>query len=371
MDGHLTDLGNGKYRCRISFVDSLGKRVQKSKTYNASGKKEAREIMRNFRAECVKNTKPQSLATLQDLYNNFVKYHGRDVQSATMTFYGDMWKYLKDYYTAKLNTIKPNNIRAMLELAPANSRTQKGIYQLLSAMYNYALHSDLLTYNPCVNVKAPQYKAPKKKSLSEEQKDLLNEAVQLYPKKYQVIYYLTLTLGFRREEVCSLKWSDIDFKNKQLCINRTATIIKGEGTVEKEAAKTDNAKEYLPLTDEHIEVLKDYQVYSDFEKKRYGIQTDFLFYQKNGNVIGLGTVTHWFTELCKSLNIEEVTFHTLRHTCATDLLHNGVDIATVAAILRDSVAIVEKTYVHSNETAKREAIENLYKNSNSPQQKGK
>ncbi len=360
MDGTLIDLGNGKYRCRISFKDDFGNRVQRSKTYEASGKKEAREIMRAFHAECKRNPKPQTLTTLQDLYDNFVKYHSRDVQSATMTFYADMWKHIQNYSKAKLADIKPNAIRSMLDVAPANSRTQKGIYQLLSAMYNFALCSELLTYNPCVAVKAPQYKPKKKKALSKVQKDILNEAVALYPKKYQVIYYLTLTLGFRREEVCSLKWADIDFENKQLYINRTATIIRGEGTVEKEEAKTEDAKDYLPLTDEHIKVLKDYQTYSEFEKKRYGIQTDFLFYQRNGKVIGLSTVTHWFSDLCKSLNIEKATFHSLRHTCATDLLQNGTDIATVAAILRDSVATVEETYVHSDEVAKRDAVENLY-----------
>lgn len=58
--------------------------------------------------------------------------------------------------------------------------------------------------------------------------------------------------------------------------------------------------------------------------------------------------------------IEKATFHSLRHTCATDLLQNGTDIATVAAILRDSVATVEETYVHSDEVAKRDAVENLY-----------
>ena len=359
MDGHLTDLGNGKYRCRVSFVDNLGNRVQKSKTFKASGKKEARDIMRDFRAECVKNTEPQTLMTLQDLYNNFVEYHGRDVQSATMSFYNDIWKKLKDHYKTSLDIIKPNTIRAMLEIAPANSRTRKGIYQLLSAMFNYALHSDLIIYNPCVNVKTPQYKAPKKKTLSKEQKNTLKEAIAMHPPKYQVIYYLTLTLGFRREEVCSLKWSDIDFRNKRLCINRTAAVITGQGTVIKDEAKTERAKDYLPLTDRHIKVLKDYRTYSEYEKKTYGIQTDFLFYQKNGNVISLSAVSHWFSQLCAGLGIDGITFHSLRHTCATDLLQNGVDIATVAAILRDSVATVEATYVHSDETAKRKAIENL------------
>ncbi len=359
MDGTLIELGNGKYRCRISFVDENGKRVQRSKTYTAAGKKEARQIMRDFRDECQKNNVPQSLSTLTDLYNSFKEYHCCNVQDGTKQAYKNSWKLLKSYHEKKLSTIKPNVIKAMLSVAPPDSRSQKAVYQLLTAMYGYAVRSELLTYNPTINVKAPKYKAPEKKTLSDEQKQLLNTIIETQPKKYQVIYYLTVTLGFRREEVCALKWSDIDFDNKILRINRTAVALDGQGTVIKEKGKTDKAKSSLPLSDKHIEILKDYKAYTVEELSRLGVDTDFLFYQNNGDIINVSSVSHWFKKIIKGCEIEGITFHSLRHTCATNLLRQGVDIATVAAILRDSIETVAKTYLHTDEKIMRKAIEAL------------
>lgn len=362
MDGTLKELGNGKYRCRISFVDDSGKRIQKSKTYTASGKKEARQTMRQFRDECIKNNVPETLLTLNDLYKSFEKYHCCNVQDTTKQAYRQSWKLLKPYQDKQLSKIKPNIIKEMLNVAEKDSRSQKSVYQLLTAMYGYAIRSELLTYNPTINVKAPKYKAPEKKTLSDEQKQLLSSVIETQPKKYQVIYYLTVTLGFRREEVCALKWSDIDFENKMLNINRTAIALDGQGTVIKEKGKTDKAKSPLPLSDKHIEILKDYRAYTTEEMTKWNISTDYLFYQRNGNVINVHTVSNWFKEFCRNCGIDDVTFHSLRHTCATNLLHQGADIATVAAILRDSIETVAKTYLHTDEKVMRNAIVALTKN---------
>lgn len=359
MEGTLKELGNGKYRCRISFVDENGKRIQKSKTYTASGKKEARQIMRQFKDECQNNNVPQELLTLNDLYKSFEKYHCCNVQDATKQSYKYSWKLLKLYQDKQLIRIKPNIIQEMLGVAEKNSRSQKSVYQLLTAMYGYAIRSELLTYNPTINVKAPKYKAPEKKTLSEEQKRLLNTIIETQPKKYQVIYYLTITLGFRREEVCALKWSDIDFDNKIININRTAIALDGQGTVIKEKGKTEKAKSPLPLSDKHIQVLKDYRAYTINELLKSGIDTDFLFYQNNGDIINVSSVSHWFKKITKACGIDGITFHSLRHTCATDLLQNGVDIATVARILRDNIETVARIYLHTDEKAMRNAIEKL------------
>ncbi len=89
------------------------------------------------------------------------------------------------------------------------------------------------------------------------------------------------------------------------------------------------------------------------------INTEYLFFQNNGNVINVHSVSKWFKYFCNACGVEGVTFHSLRHTCATNLLQNGVDLATVAAILRDSIETVAKTYLHTDENIIREAIEKL------------
>ena len=359
MDGTLIELGNGKYRCRISFTNENGKRIQRSKTYTAAGKKEARQLMRNFKDECQKNNISQTLITLNNLYESFKKYHYPNIQELTRETYDKSWNKLSLYHGRKINTIKPNVIKDMLNVAEKDSRSQKGVYQLLTAMYSYAINSELLTYNPTTNVKSPKYEPPEKKILSDAQKQTLNSLIDTQLKKYQVIYYMTLTLGFRRQEICALKWSDIDFDNKMLYIKRVAVALKGQGTIVKEKGKTDKSISPLPLSDKHIKILKEYKAYTLDETKKKKIDTEYLFFQNNGNVINVHSVSKWFKYFCNVCGVEGVTFHSLRHTCATNLLQNGVDLATVAAILRDSIETVAKTYLHTDENIIREAIEKL------------
>lgn len=360
MDGSLMELGYGKYRCRVSFVDENGKRVQKSKTFTAPGKKDARQIMKNFKDECQKNIVPQVLFTLNDLYKSFEKYHCCNVQDSTKQTYGYSWKLLEPYHSKKLNTIKPNVIRAMLTLASQDSRSQKGIYQLLTAMYGYAVSAELLNYNPTIKVKAPKYKSPEKKILTEKQVEKLDAVIVTQPEKYQLIYYMTLTLGFRRSEICALKWSDIDFENKTLHINRVAVYLDKKGTTLKTPAKTEKSKTPLPLADEHIFRLEKYKTYSAKEKKRLNINTDFLFYRDNGEIINVQTVSNWFKAFFRKNGLDDdLTLHCLRHTAASRMLQAGIDIATVADIIRDTIETVAKTYLHTNEDVKRAAVEKM------------
>ena len=357
MDGTIIDLGKGKYRCRVSFVNEYGKRVQKSKTFTASGMKEARRLTQQFREECMSNVIPAELLTLNDLYNSYERYHMSTLAPTTVQGYKDTWKALNGFKDTKLARIKPNMIREMLNAAPPKSRRRKYIYQLLSGMFNYGLRSELITYNPCAKVKTPEYTAPEKQTLTAEQKKRIEAQLEFEPLKYQVIYKITATLGLRREEVAALKWEDFDLDNKTVKICRAAANVTG-GTIVKDT-KTKRSAASLPLTQALADTLRHYREYSELDKKKYGIDTDFLFYQTDGNVINLNTISHWFKSLCTRLEIEGVTFHSIRHTVATNLLQNGVDIATVAAILRDNVATVAAVYVHSDDDIKRKAIEGL------------
>lgn len=357
MDGTIIDLGKGKYRCRISFVNEYGKRVQKSKTFTASGMKEARRLTQQFREDCMSNVIPAELLTLNDLYNSYERYHMSTLAPTTVQGYKDTWKTLIEFKDTKLARIKPNMISEMLNAAPPKTRRRKYIFQLLSGMFNYGLRAELITYNPCANVKTPEYTAPEKHTLTAEQKERIEAQLEFEPLKYQVIYKITASLGLRRGEVAALKWEDIDLDTGTVKICRAAANVTG-GMIVK-ATKTKRSTASLPLTQHLTNVLKHYKTYSELDKKNYGIDTDFLFYQSDGSVINLNTITHWFKSLCTRLGIEGVTFHSIRHTVATNLLQNGVDIATVAAILRDNVSTVAAVYVHSDEDVKRKAIEGL------------
>ena len=49
----------------------------------------------------------------------------------------------------------------------------------------------------------------------------------------------------------------------------------------------------------------------------------------------------------------------MRHTYATRLLYNGVDVQTVAALLGDTVEIVISTYIHYVDEMRKNASESV------------
>ena len=57
--------------------------------------------------------------------------------------------------------------------------------------------------------------------------------------------------------------------------------------------------------------------------------------------------------------IRQKPFHYLRHTYATKLLSNGVDIKTVSALLGDSLQTVLKTYVHYSDDMRNKASDKV------------
>lgn len=62
------------------------------------------------------------------------------------------------------------------------------------------------------------------------------------------------------------------------------------------------------------------------------------------------------TLACRSLQAKRVTPHTLRHTCAMNLLHAGVDLATIALFLGHSSTKTTEAYLHADLTLKEQAL---------------
>jgi integrase len=65
---------------------------------------------------------------------------------------------------------------------------------------------------------------------------------------------------------------------------------------------------------------------------------------------------------CRKAGIERLRFHDLRHTFASRLVRNGVDIGTVRKLLGHSTLLVTQRYVHSDEETLRSAVGSLVKN---------
>jgi site-specific recombinase XerD len=157
------------------------------------------------------------------------------------------------------------------------------------------------------------------------------------------VYALMYQLGLRVGEVHSINLDDIDFENSKLNV-----IGKG------------NKPRTLHINDELVEILSHY---ISVRKHIYNsCLTPALFVSKKGNRLAIRTMEDNFKNIVfySSANAPfNITCHTLRHSMASHLNDNNVDILIIQSILGHSSARSTEPYIHPSFESIRRAMEKL------------
>jgi integrase len=99
------------------------------------------------------------------------------------------------------------------------------IHAVIRRSLNQAVKWGLITRNPALATNPPKPKKTEMKFFNEDQvKRLL---VEVDETKYSALYHLAVTTGMRQGELLGLIWSDIDWENKQIRVQRQAQRITG------------------------------------------------------------------------------------------------------------------------------------------------
>ena len=174
---------------------------------------------------------------------------------------------------------------------------------------------------------------------------------------------LAITSGMRVGEVCALKFGDIDLEHKVIHVQRTLERIYvpfSPGNAKRTKIiigepKTKSSRRYIPIMRDVLPLVKkfsaiarpDYYVCTmsaHFSEPRT-FRSRYMHFIKEE--VGLGRC---------------IKFHGLRHTFASTLIENKVDVKTVSAILGHSdVSTTLNVYVHPSEDTKRAAINTALK----------
>ncbi len=168
---------------------------------------------------------------------------------------------------------------------------------------------------------------------------------------------LLLVTGCRRGEVLGLRWDKVNFKKNQIYICNNV-LYRSDVGVFRDTPKTTKSIRYIALPLETMKLLWQYRVWQNQERLRLGEyfqDQGLLFTQDNGGPMHPDSVTTWLSRFSKRHNLPHIHPHTFRHTAATLLLYNDVDVATVAKRLGHSqVSTTLDVYSHVLEKADRE-----------------
>lgn len=192
---------------------------------------------------------------------------------------------------------------------------------------------------------------PVKVLAKSEQKKLM-EVIYSQMDCFKMAVLMCLFTGLRLGELCALKWSDIDFENKILTVNRTVQRLYAEGhetkTILKEMVpKSPYSQREIPLSGTALELFTKFQ-----NDKEYVFGGDRPLEPKR--------LQYHFKKLLKEASLYDKHFHILRHTFSTNCIEGGTDVKSLSEILGHSdVQITLNRYVHPSMETKRQYMDNL------------
>lgn len=262
---------------------------------------------------------------------------------------------LGDYNYKNLNNKDVEKFFQHADIKNLSSSTKKTIIYIIKSSINYGVDRNIRKPLGDIDLKIKKAKSKVVYFTKHEQETLENYLESKNDIRALGIF-LCLYTGIRLGEVCGLKWSDVDFNNKSITINRTVQRIKNtndsNGNKTKKIVstpKSETSKRTIPLPDFLYSMMLKYK-----SNNNHYILTDSEDF-KDTRVF-----EKYLENTLKKCYIRNLNFHTLRHTFATRSIESGMDIKTLSEILgHASYHITLDIYVHSTIDQKRDCINNL------------
>ena len=143
-----------------------------------------------------------------------------------------------------------------------------------------------------------------------------------------------------------LKWSDIDFNKKVIHVNRSLAYLPGKGYV-LSTLKTKNAKRLIPISNQLASALLSQRNQQLEWKKRLGAlyeDHDLVICTRTGTMQDPQNILRAMKRIIEAADVPAIRFHDLRHTHASILISEGVDLVKVSRRLGHANAKITLEY---------------------------
>lgn len=336
-------------KCRIRYVDSSGKRIQKVLPipYNSAGIKKALRVRQQLIKELafedpVSGEKTrrtfQHVAQLQcDALKSGSANHRRNVVQALNRYW---MPYVGDRY---IDSLHQGDLLEVMLLAMDQGLSNKYLREILSAasgVFSLAVDMDLASSNPTVGLRK-RFKSQKQQPdpfTDGEMEALLDELVP----RFRLFYLIRWYCGLRPGELIALRWSDI--RDGYMIVSKTRRHgVDGPTKTHQERS-----------------VLIHPRVQKALSKVVRHLHCDHVIVNKHGEPYRkTEQMAIAFNEAQERLGLRFRDSYNVRHSCASRLLKAGVKPAFAAKQLGHSLEMFFRIYakwIDVEETKKQEDI---------------
>lgn len=246
--------------------------------------------------------------------------------------------------------------------------TIKKAYNVVNSALRFAANRDYIRKNPCIDIVLPEQIKRETSDIvyfsDEEVEQIVNAATFRYKNgkymyKYGPAMVILLNTGMRVGELLALKWKNVDFKEKQIHVVETRHLVKNRNieadisyTDMDTSTKTKSSNRYIPINKKTEDALMYF--------KSITANNPYVLSAGNPNVIRYRNFARTLENIIERCGIDHGSLHSLRHTFATRLFRQGIDIKVISELLGHSdISITYDVYVHVIEDQKKKAVDVL------------
>lgn len=356
--------------------NSEGKRARKQ--FYGKTQKEVKEKLNEYKKQMLLGSIPnQDNMTFEDWYYLWLfDYKQKELKPKSFERYEGIYRnYIKD---SEIGKIKLDDLRTshlqrfynnLMDIDNKPASTIKSLNTRLKVCLGEAERQGYIQKNYCKLVKMPADNEVKEVKVltKDEQKRFLD---YLEDSPHKILFLLALGTGLRLGELLGLKWSDIDFKEGELTVNRTLQRVaeidrdgnRNRKVIEQEP-KTKNSIRTVQIPNNIIKELKAHKIKILEQKILLGneyIDNDYVICNDFGEPMNNNRPAKILHSTLEKLNITRMKFHALRHTYATRLFEVGVPPKTVQALMGHyDISITMDIYTHVMKDSKLEAVDKI------------
>ena len=252
-------------------------------------------------------------------------------------------------------------IYAKKDCRPLSAKTILEYHRLISTVMTQAEKEMLVQYNPAHRATPPKIERTEVDSFQPDELARIMDCLEEEPIKWQTITHLLIITGCRRGEIMGLHWDAVDWKGKQLRIDRALLYTPTSGIYE-DSTKTGETR-FIKIPEETVQLLRLYQAYYDGLRLKNGdrwIESGYVFTRDDGGTMNPDNVTQWLSGFAKRHDLPPIHPHKFRHTMASLLICNGTNVLTVSKRLGHSkVSTTTDIYSHAIKQADERAAESI------------
>lgn len=313
------------------------------------------------------NTKPEKYK-YQEVYDLWMEQYKNTVKESTLNktltiFKTHILPIFKDYY---IDMIKVRHCQEAVNKWYKTLKNYRVINNYCGLVFKYAIKLGIIKDNPTTLVTMPV----RKESIEEEsienfysKEEIIDflDKVKTYDNKKWFTMFRTLAFtGCRKGELLALKWSDINFKENTISINKTLTRgLKNKLIVQP--PKTKKSKRVLPMDVKTMNILQEWKTQQAKDMFKLGFNTlskdQLVFSNAKNEFICPQKIGQKIDSICNKFKLRVITPHGFRHTHCSLLLESGTPIKEVQNRLGHSdIQTTMNIYAHVTKRREEETI---------------